>query len=672
MRRPATAALFLALALIYVFPALGPGRILAPMDIPRDRLAWKGDPATRVRVSNSLLSDVPLQLVPWDLESRRLLSEGEMPWCNRFAGSGEALFANPLAALLSPMTWPRLLLGLEGWEWTVLLKIVLAGLGMVWLARVAGASPLAATLSGVVFALSGYSIVWALYPHTNVVALLPPLAAAALGVAREPSGRRIAILAAIAALATAGGHPEGLFVGVVAIAIWLFFADAPRKLPAAGAALAGFLIVGIQLVPFFVLLARSWVIEARSEQLGLAFRKFSILSLVLPGYLGSPLRGELDLTALFAGTENFHQRNGAFIGALALLAIVLAAVRRSPAGEGDEGRPGRPFRAALIVAAAALVLSLSVPGLAHLLRRIPLIGWTAPEYWAIGFVLFASLAAGPALVRTFGGPVRRRLGIALIVIGGTAAAAGALPALAPGLLQSVAREGIARLQVRGHLAQAPEVYQQRLAGYLEAARGTALRRVTLPALCWTAFGAALLMAPGRRRTAIAAGAVVAELVAFGWGYNPAIRTDEVAGEPAMLAAVRAADPEGRWAIASSNEVFPPNLATIWRVRDVHAYDILVSREEVERLLPAGYDPMRWGLPLVPSPEERRALAALGVRFHLTPRGVIEIADAALIPPPPNVAPDGLAAGALVSLLGAALLALVIATSRSRRAGSGPE
>ncbi|MCA1733282.1 MAG: hypothetical protein LC732_06730, partial [Acidobacteria bacterium] len=110
MRRALIASTLAVLALIYVAPAFQPGRVMVPMDIPQDLLAWKGDPSVRVRVSNSLLSDVPLQLVPWDMESRRLIASGQMPWRNRFAGDGSDLFASPLAALLSPFTWPRLAL----------------------------------------------------------------------------------------------------------------------------------------------------------------------------------------------------------------------------------------------------------------------------------------------------------------------------------------------------------------------------------------------------------------------------------------------------------------------------------------------------------------------------------------------------------------------------------
>ena len=127
--------LFLAVALLYTGAGFLPGRTFAPLDLPLDAGAWKADPAQRVRVSNSLLSDVVVQFIPWDREIRRLIARGEFPWINRFAGDGAPLFANPQTALFSPFTWPRLLLGLDGWALMALLKLIAAALSMYWLAR---------------------------------------------------------------------------------------------------------------------------------------------------------------------------------------------------------------------------------------------------------------------------------------------------------------------------------------------------------------------------------------------------------------------------------------------------------------------------------------------------------------------------------------------------------
>jgi hypothetical protein len=186
-----------------------------------DAGAWKGDLVSRVRVSNSLLSDVVTQFMAWDAETLRLLRRGEMPWRNRWAGEGAPLFANPQTAILSPFTWPRLLFGDVGWALCAILRFVAAALSMRWLARAMGASPMAAMLSGFVYAASGYSVLWLLYPLANVVAVLPALAAAALQ-------RRPGLVVLFAALATIGGHPETLFCGVIAIAVLVVWGSGLR------------------------------------------------------------------------------------------------------------------------------------------------------------------------------------------------------------------------------------------------------------------------------------------------------------------------------------------------------------------------------------------------------------------------------------------------------------
>src|SRR5207249_3996207 len=101
-------------------------------------------------------------------------------------------------------------------------------------------------------------------------------------------------------------------------------------------------------------------------------------------------------------------------------------------------------------------------------------------------------------------------------------------------------------------------------------------------------------------------------------------------------------------------VFPPNMATMFEVRDIRAYDILTSEDYTRRLLPAGYDALHWDLSLVPSPEQLQALGRLGVSRYIVPNGVIEVAAS---PPGPvqNTPPDGILIGCLVSIFGGVLL-----------------
>src|SRR6266702_3867534 len=83
-----SAILLILAAFLYTAPGLLPGRVMVPLDLPRDLGAWKSSPAERVRVSNSLLSDVVVQFVPWDVAARRLIARGEFPWRNVWAGDG--------------------------------------------------------------------------------------------------------------------------------------------------------------------------------------------------------------------------------------------------------------------------------------------------------------------------------------------------------------------------------------------------------------------------------------------------------------------------------------------------------------------------------------------------------------------------------------------------------
>jgi hypothetical protein len=642
------ALIFVGAALLYTAEGFLPGHLLAPLDIPRDLPAWKGDGATRVRVSNSLLSDVALQLAPWDGEARRLIAGGEFPWINRYAGEGEPLFANPLAGLLSPFTWPRLLLGLRGWSWTVFLKIVAGGLSMFWLARVAGAEWIAALVSGLLFTLSGHAIVWALYPQTNVFVLLPAFGAAVLSAARMPSKGNLALVVLFAALISAGGHPETLFLGVVALVLFVAWDGGLAALRRGLiAAFAGFLMAGVHLVPFALLLSRSHVVLARSHDLTSFVRKQAIASLIVPGLLGSPLRNELDLTALITPMENFNQRTAAFIGLLALVSIALAW-RELPV----------LFRRGLTIGMAGLVLSWSLPGIIGFMRILPIVQWVAVEYFALIFVLFASLAAGPAL---FAMSVRPRLLAALGVAGALMVIAGLLPAAAPSLLLRAARSGIAHLQASGRLHQPGAIYELRLSSYLAGARWMAFRRLALPGICWIVFAVSALRGH-RRLTAVAA---VAELMAFGLGYNPAIQGGEIAPKPAAIATIERRDPGRRWLMASSAGFVPPNAATTYRLRDVVPYDILTSEEWTRRLMAAGYDPASARLPTLPSPQQLRVLASLGVRFYVTPGGIEELPDVRASSLPRNDPPPGLAAGLAVSAGGLLLALILLATCPPR-------
>lgn len=632
---------FLAVALVYVAPAFLPGRTFAPLDIPSGLGAWNADAAHRVRPANSLLSDVVVQFIPWDHEIRRTIADGEMPWTNRFADDGAPLFANLQTALFSPFTWPRLLFGLDGWAIMALLKLFAAALCAYWLARELDVAPAQAIVSALVYATSAYTIVWLLYPITNVFAVLPGLAAAALRLMKWPSGRNAALVILFAALCTAGGHPETLFVGV--LGIWIFLAWEAEKRPGVGigaivpstvGALLGFLLLFVQLAPFLALVKNSYASAIRPLTPH-PFRPWAIVSQIFPGILGSPLRGELDLTQVVSA-DDFNHRAGGFVGAFLILALIVAWRSLTPA-----------LRRGLIIGGVALVVSWYPPGVWPSLRHAPLVRVVALEYGVVLFVLFASMAAGPALA-ILAERRRRKIGAALVIAGALTLLAGILPALPstrPSLTR-VARNGIATLRARGHLQQSPEVYEQRLAYYLAAAGATTVRRVAIPGALFLLAGLVLITKP---RTAFLSAIAIAELIAFGAGFNPTVRTTSLPPSPHALASV-----DRRFLIASNLEVFPANLGTLYGVRDVVSYDVLMPRDRVEELKRAGYNPLAHSFNPILSADEKRALASFGVRYFITRAGVEELPGATPVAPPLNEPPPRIVTGLVISLL--ALLA----------------
>lgn len=663
MRR--TLLIFLAVALLYAGLGLLPGTTFAPLDVPLDFDAWKQDPTRRVRVSNTLLADVVVQFIPWDREILRLIDSGEWPWTNRWAGDGGPLFANPQTALFSPFTWPRMLFGLDGWAIMAILKILAAGLCAYWLARELDVPRNHAIFSGIVFATAGYTIVWLLYPITSVFTLLAGLAAAALRLMKHPSIRNAALVILFAALCTAGGHPETLFLGV--LGIWIFLAWEAEKrrdlgllslVPSTLGAALGFLLLAVQLAPFLALLGNSYA-EVLRPRVAHPFRLWGAISQVLPGILGSPLRGELDLTAVPLA-ENFNLRAGGFIGAIVLLAIVLAWRELTPS-----------LKRGLVIGVVALVASWYPPGLWTALRHVPVLRVLTLEYGVALFVLFGSLAAGPALC-IVAARQRRKIGTALALAGLLALIGGLFPLVAPGPLKNVARTGISALRERGHLRQAPEVYEERLGYYLSAAGLTTMRRLALPGACWLLAGIVMVL-PVRRRMALLMVAAAGELFAFGLGFNPAVNMIDVPPEPEVVREIRLRDPARQFLLAEHFEVFPANLATLYGVRDAISYDSLNTKPRVEELLPTGYDALMHTFNPILAPDEVQALGPIGVRWVLS-RGDVAGATRVAGPPPPavgvyevpnalpislptNESPPGLILGAVISLLAAAASAV---------------
>jgi hypothetical protein len=125
-------------------PALVPGRALLGVDLLQRFPPWEALVDDDWEASNHLLFDQASQFYPWRLEARRLAAAGLPPLWNRSAGAGSPLLANQQSATLAPVelavSWldPR-----RAPAVAAAIRLLIAGLGMVALARALGVGPAA-------------------------------------------------------------------------------------------------------------------------------------------------------------------------------------------------------------------------------------------------------------------------------------------------------------------------------------------------------------------------------------------------------------------------------------------------------------------------------------------------------------------------------------------------
>jgi hypothetical protein len=557
--------LLLFLPCVLLAPVLG-GQCLVPAAYQRALLPW-GEPLPEGLSWNALMADAVLQYYPWRHFAHTALREGEVPLWNPHQLCGMPFLANGQSAVLYP---PNVLFWLlpVGYAFGVgaVLHLMAAGLFTYGFGRRAlGLSRSGACLAGVAYQLSGFLVAWT--PMTaamNTMAWIPGLLLATYGVLEAPRAGRIALLGAAAGAAVLAGHLQfayygfliALAYGLTAVAIRLRLRQAREALAGAGALLAG---VGIglavsaaQLLPTMELASVNHrPAEKTGEALEFALRwsmmgEFGPLmaGLFSMAPFGNPSRGTW---VLFP--QNYAEICGVVGIATAALAAVGVAVSRSR---------DRWFLLAVALVAAFVALGTPVASLL---------------YWALpGFSRFAGL---PRILCLWS------LAVALLAGMG-------LDALAVARGDPSARRvaGVTGAVACGVMALAVAWSARSVFTVLPVARDLVLPDLMTFGLI---LAVALVGILGCLRVAdprILIVVVAAELLLTGYGYNLAAPAERVFDEPPVIAAARGAVAgPGRvmtltreWDFLGPDEAaLPPNMATVFGLRDVQGYDSLMPR-----------------------------------------------------------------------------------------------
>ncbi|HEX7253851.1 MAG TPA: hypothetical protein VF376_13290, partial [Thermoanaerobaculia bacterium] len=384
-----------ALALL-VSVALGTHRgLLLSSDIKSRCWPWAPFLKNETLATPSI-SDPVWQFVPWLRLARRELSAGELPLWNPHQDAGVPLLGNAQSALLSPLVWPPLLLGVEaGWNLSLLLRILLAaGATYAWL-RELSRSRWGAALGAVAFSLSGAFVAWLEHPHTLAAAGVPLLLLFARRVLRGGAGRDVVGLALSTFLVLTGGHPEtALMVAILVAAV--LAADRPNPRGLAAVAAGGLLGAGLAspalltFVEYFVHSEARWGAQRHSFTLPAR----DLLRFVLPRLANSNvIEGacSVSIPLLFLVPVGLALRPGRetrFWAAVAL--AILLATYDNPLSRVLAIRTPVYWTRLLLLLPLALAV-LATAGLDALSERLAARGWTRRAIALPAVVLVVSL-----------------------------------------------------------------------------------------------------------------------------------------------------------------------------------------------------------------------------------------------------------------------------------------
>lgn len=291
---------------------------------------WHGAAGAHKPIS-PLPSDQVTEFYPWLDVTVAAYRQGQLPLWDPYAMSGKPLLADDVSAVLSPFTLMALPFGAaRGLSLSMLVRLWVAGLGMLVFLRVLGVRPLAAGAGGIAYAGSAFMVVWLAWPHTGVAALLPWVFAFAERYLRRAGYLAQAGLAAAICLQFLAGHAETSFhlgLGAALYCLIRCLDGQPGRLRSVFglgvSALVGTAAAGIQLLPFLQELQRAPLI---SDRQGAGLGSGHLFRTEASSWIAPNLHGNPAIDGLPGRNPNYNEATG-YAGAASLVMATVGLFR---------------------------------------------------------------------------------------------------------------------------------------------------------------------------------------------------------------------------------------------------------------------------------------------------------------------------------------------------------
>ncbi|MDO8269805.1 MAG: hypothetical protein Q7T54_04005 [Candidatus Levybacteria bacterium] len=319
--------LFLAIGFIILFLLLSNNFIYLPVDILNYFPAFTLE--KWIRVHNSLLADPVFQFEPWRIYAKSRILMGELPLWNPYNGAGVPFLANPQTGLFYPLNFFYYFLPTQlALNVIPFVKMVLmVGFTYIYL-RVLNISKLASVCGAILSFFAGFTVMWILWPHTNVFILFPLMLFITERIRiGKKINRYLLLLAIVYFIGVTGGHPETLFhAGILHFIYSIIRIKQTRNLILFFIfVLLGFLLSAFLLFPFFEYVFHSLLMVNRfNGPAGYYLPIQGIFYNFFPLLLGAP---HLEYYKALPDGTHFQELAGGFSGIFVLLIVIFGSVR---------------------------------------------------------------------------------------------------------------------------------------------------------------------------------------------------------------------------------------------------------------------------------------------------------------------------------------------------------